>query len=161
MESISFQIHGKPATKGSLTRMRNGSYLPAGTKASRMNYDLWAGNVASAARVEMGGKPPWEGAIRLMAEFQLAAPATVKKYEWGWLPHITRPDSDKLTRALLDPMTGIVWKDDSQVCFSTINKVYAWNRRPGAFCVIDFLDNQWCESYSTVHREITNVIDSL
>ena len=29
--------------------------------------------------------------------------------------HIKRPDLDKLTRAALDAMTRVIWRDDSQV----------------------------------------------
>src|SRR4030095_5676740 len=132
MEAINIKIHGLPASKGSVTRMPGGAYLPAGTAASRMNFDLWKENIASAARIQMGERRPWLGPIRLMAEFQLPAPGSVPKYKRGWLPHIKRPDIDKLTRALLDPLKGIVWGDDSQVCYLTVNKVYAWDKQPGA-----------------------------
>ena len=110
----------------------------------------------------MGERKPWAGAIRMMAEFQLPVPVSqVRKFQWGWLPHIKRPDFDKLTRALCDPLKGIVWEDDSQVCFSTVNKVYAWDNQPGAYVIIDFLTNEWCERYGEAHKGIVNVIDSL
>lgn len=35
---------------------------------------------------------------------------------------IGRPDSTKLTRAVEDAMTGIVYKDDSQIVYQTIGK---------------------------------------
>jgi Holliday junction resolvase RusA-like endonuclease len=127
-----------------------------------MKFNLWKENIATAARLEMGDRKPWPGAIRLMAEFQLPPPATtIRKHQWGWLPHIKRPDVDKLARALFDPLKGIVWGDDSQVCFCTVNKVYSWDTQPGAFCIIDFLDMDWCEKYGAAHRGIVNVIESL
>ena len=161
MESLTFKVLGLPASKGSVTRMPNGAYLPAGTAASRMNFQLWKENIASAARVEMNGGPPWDGAVRLMAEFQLPAPKSMPRKHWGWLPHVKRPDLDKLTRALFDPLKGIVWVDDSQVCFSTINKVYSWDGDTGCFVVIDFLADEWMEKFSAAHRNISNIMDSL
>lgn len=161
MESLSFTVPGVAASKGSVTRMKNGAYLPAGTAASRMNYNNWKDNIATAARQAMHGQKPWAGAIRLMAEFSLPVPKSMPMKERGWIPHTKRPDYDKLVRALLDPMTGIVWVDDSQVCYSTINKLYAWNNKPGVMVVIDFLDEEWHQSYAGVHKNIINVIDSL
>ena len=161
MESVNLRIHGIPAPKGSVTHMRNGAYLPAGTAASRMKFSLWKENIASAARLQMGERKPWPGAIRMMAEFQLPVPKSMPANQRGWSPHVKRPDWDKLTRALADPLKGIVWVDDSQVCFSTINKVYAWDGQPGAYVVIDFLTHDWCEKFGAAHQAVTNVIDSL
>lgn len=161
MDSVNIRVHGLPAPKGSVTRMRNGAYLPAGTAASRMNFQLWKENIASAARLQMGERKPWPGAIRLLAEFQLPVPASIPQWKRNWLPHVKRPDIDKLTRALLDPLKGIVWVDDSQVCFCTVNKVYAWDNRPGAYAIVDFITDEWCERYGSVHSSIINVIDSL
>ena len=75
--------------------------------------------------------------------------------------HTKRPDVDKLARALLDPLKGITWVDDSQVCFCTVNKVYAWDTTPGATVVIDFLSDDWSQKFGATHTAITNVIDSL
>lgn len=161
METVHLKVHGIPAPKGSVTHMRNGAYLPAGTAASRMKFSLWKENISTAAREAMGGKSPWMGAIRLMAEFQLPPPKSIPAKQRGWLPHVKRPDVDKLARALFDPLKGIVWDDDSQVCFCTVNKVYAWEGQPGAIAVIDFLTYDWAEKYGEAHRGIVNIIDSL
>lgn len=42
-------------------------------------------------------------------------------------PHtpITRPDLDKLCRSTLDGLTGVLFKDDSQVAFMVASKEYA------------------------------------
>jgi len=37
----------------------------------------------------------------------------------------SRPDLDKLLRAVLDALTGIVYEDDSQVCFCTVEKAFS------------------------------------
>jgi Holliday junction resolvase RusA-like endonuclease len=141
--------------------MRNGAYLPAGTAGSRLKFNLWKENIATAARQKMDGRQPWPGAIRLMAEFQLPVPASMPKKQLGLLSHTKRPDVDKLARALLDPMKGILWVDDSQVAFCTVNKVYAWDGQPGAFVMVDFLTDEWSAKFHSAHRAFTDVIKSL
>ena len=39
--------------------------------------------------------------------------------------HITRPDIDKLCRSTLDGLTGVLFRDDSQVAFLVASKEYA------------------------------------
>jgi Holliday junction resolvase RusA-like endonuclease len=46
---------------------------------------------------------PWGGPLEVLVAFQVTTPAT------------RPPDLDKLTRAVLDALTGIVWTDDAQV----------------------------------------------
>jgi crossover junction endodeoxyribonuclease RusA len=41
------------------------------------------------------------------------------------IEHITRPDLDKLCRSTLDGLTGVLFKDDSQVAFLEASKEYA------------------------------------
>jgi len=38
--------------------------------------------------------------------------------------HVTTPDLTKLLRAVEDALTGIIWKDDSQVCGFMCSKAY-------------------------------------
>lgn len=44
--------------------------------------------------------------------------------------HTVKPDRTKLTRALEDALTGIIWRDDTQVVTGPINKHYG--EQPGA-----------------------------
>jgi Holliday junction resolvase RusA-like endonuclease len=38
--------------------------------------------------------------------------------------HITRPDADKLVRAVADALTGVLWRDDSQIDRMMVGKFY-------------------------------------
>lgn len=142
-DSLSFKIIGNPISKGSLTRMPNGAMLPSGSANSRKRFGEWRIDVRDAAVKAMEGRNPSQSAIRLMVEFALPYPtSSVRKYQMGWLPCIKKPDVDKLLRGLMDPMSKIVWKDDSQVIYVTCNKVYAWEGTTGATVTIDFLDDE-------------------
>jgi len=142
--SISFTIIGNPISKGSLTRMANGAMLPAGTANSRKRFGEWRIDVRDAAIKAMNGRNPSQSAIRLLVEFALPYPtSSVRKYQMGWLPCVKKPDVDKLLRGLMDPMSKIVWKDDSQVIYVTCNKVYAWAGNTGATVTVDFLDDDF------------------
>lgn len=162
MESISFFVHGIPTPKGSLTRMPNGAMVPAGTAESRRRFANWRDDVKLATIDAMGDLEPWAGPVRLMVEFALPYPrSSMRKYQLGWLGHTKKPDVDKLLRAVCDPMKGIAWHDDSQVCFATINKVYAWDGRTGARIMVDFLDDAYMHSLALAHAQVVNVVDSL
>jgi crossover junction endodeoxyribonuclease RusA len=162
MDSVTFHVNGNPAPKGSFTRMPNGAMLPAGTTASRKKVANWRNDIRYAAIEAMGDTPPSRGAIRLMVEFQLPYPvSSIRKYQMGWWPHTKQPDVDKLLRMMLDALTGIVWADDSQVNFAHCNKVYAWNDKPGAHVVIDFLTDDFMQELAIRQRNVTNVLDSL
>lgn len=39
--------------------------------------------------------------------------------------HTTKPDRDNVEKAIYDALTGLVWRDDSQVCAGSIEKWHA------------------------------------
>ena len=53
---------------------------------------------------------------------------------------IVKPDTTKLMRALEDALTGICWRDDTQVVIQTAHKAYA-AVTCGAFVRISQLDS--------------------
>jgi crossover junction endodeoxyribonuclease RusA len=162
MDSITFRVYGNPAPKGSFTRMPNGAMLPAGTTLSRKRFADWRNDCRHSALEAMGEREPVRGCVRIIVEFQLPYPRTsIRKWQWGWWPNTKQPDIDKLIRALFDALTGIVWADDSQVAFVTANKVYAWNDKPGAIIVVDFVSDEWLRNLGNSQRQIINVLESL
>lgn len=48
--------------------------------------------------------------------FVLPRPKLPKKLGTGRLPHAKRPDFDNLEKSVVDALTGVAWKDDSQLC---------------------------------------------
>jgi crossover junction endodeoxyribonuclease RusA len=80
----------------------------------------WRAAVASVLQNQWAG-PPIDGAVSVELYFSLLRPKSAPKSRiW----HTTRPDVDKLARALLDAMTGIVFRDDSQVTDLVVQKRY-------------------------------------
>ena len=84
----------------------------------------WIATVRLVAKQAMQHDPPWRGPVRVGLEFQFPRPKN--HYRGGKpspdrlrkdAPHLVakRPDLDKLCRAVLDALTGVVWVDDAQV----------------------------------------------
>jgi len=155
---VSFTARGIPMPKGSTTRMPNGAMLPAGTTESRRKMGLWRDDVRAAAKVAMDERPPFTGAIRLFCEFALPVPKSMPKSKQGWLPHTTKPDVDKLFRALSDALTGIAWVDDSQVCVSAINKVYAWDGCTGASVSIEVIEHDAAQRFADQSQRLRELL---
>jgi len=57
--------------------------------------------------------------------------------------HIATPDIDKLVRCVLDALTGVAWKDDSQVVSVTATKSYGI--MPGARIKVSLAVNHGTE----------------
>jgi crossover junction endodeoxyribonuclease RusA len=53
--------------------------------------------------------------------------------------HKTKPDRTKLLRSTEDALTGILWKDDSQVIAGDIRKVYQKNKNEAIGAQIDMM----------------------
>lgn len=135
---VSFTVRGTPMPKGSTTRMPGGGTIPAGTAASRQRMVQWREDIRHEAQKAMDGVPPFTGALRLFVDFTLMPPrTTIRKTQWGWLPHTRKPDVDKLLRAVCDALTGVVWLDDSQACVVAVNKHYGWDGITGAVITVD------------------------
>jgi Holliday junction resolvase RusA-like endonuclease len=101
----------------------------------------WRNAVAAAAYDAMNGHPPLHGPLRLEVTFTFPRPKG--HYRTGrhagelreTAPAFcsTRPDLDKLLRALGDAITGIVVVDDAQVVVVDATKVYG---SPGALITV-------------------------
>lgn len=71
--------------------------------------------------------PPCDGPVRVDIRAVFARPKRLmfKKrpmlQEW----HVGRPDADNVAKAASDALTGLAWRDDAQVCYLSVKKVYA------------------------------------
>jgi Holliday junction resolvase RusA-like endonuclease len=71
--------------------------------------------------------PPLDGPVYVEIRAVFARP---KRLVWKSKPmlpawHVSRPDVDNVGKSALDSLNGIAWRDDSQVCWIVVRKVYA------------------------------------
>lgn len=127
--SVQFTVWGIPAPQGSKS--------PWGTE-SNPNTRPWRAAVAAEAAIAMKDHMTLVGPIHLDVVFEFTRPkghyGTGKNAHAlkGSAPrfHTSKPDVDKLARAIGDALTGIVFRDDSQISRLTVAKLY--NERAGA-----------------------------
>ena len=67
-----------------------------------------------------------DGPVQLECTFAMPRPKRLmrKKDPEGEVWHTSRPDADNLIKAVKDACTGVLWKDDSQVCEMVVRKRY-------------------------------------
>lgn len=158
-DGVSFSVRGTPMPKGSTTRMPNGATLPAGTTDSRRRMAEWRNDVRHEAQRQMDGRVPFDGAVRLFVDFALLPPkTTIRKYQWGWLPHTRKPDADKLLRMVCDALTGVVWRDDSQACIIAVNKHYAWDGITGAIVTVEPITDENAKALAATRAAFLAVV---
>ncbi len=116
---VSFEVHGLPIPQGS-TRvwMVNGKPI---TTSSARGLGAWRRLVADVAQ-NYAPKEPWDGPVGIELHFGLPKPKSAPKRKRVWPDK--RPDLDKLTRAVLDALTYVVFADDSQVIDIRASKDY-------------------------------------
>lgn len=115
--SIRFFVHGKPETQGSTRAFIVGG-RPVITSANK-NLRDWRTIVQLAA---MEHAHMIDGPVEIVLHFYLPKPTSLPKRVTH---HTKRPDADKLARAILDGLTGVFFKDDSQVVALEVYKHYA------------------------------------
>lgn len=133
---VPLDSRGYPMARGG--RNRDGSYrkgsVIVNVTSDNAQLKKWRKAIADAAREAWGDRTPIEAeSLMVEAHFYLKRPDG----HWGsgrnahllkdWAPAapLTFPDADKLLRAALDGMTGIIYKDDSLVTKAPPEKHYA------------------------------------
>ncbi|MCV7424379.1 RusA family crossover junction endodeoxyribonuclease [Mycobacterium yunnanensis] len=107
-EAVVFFVPGAPAPQGSKRHVGRG-ILVESSKA----VGPWRERVALAAHNAMAGRPLIDGAVTVELNFVLPRPKSTPKTKTP--AAVKRPDLDKLERAILDAITGVIITDDSQV----------------------------------------------
>jgi len=117
--TIMFQVHGLPTPQGS-TRAFVVKGKPIITSTAK-GLSAWRRLVADVAQ-DFAPEQPWEGPVGIDLHFGLPKPKSAPKTRRVWPDK--RPDLDKLTRAVLDALTYVVFADDSQVVEIRATKDY-------------------------------------
>lgn len=116
-DTLSFTVAGIPKPKGSLRFLGKGRVVEQ-VKGS----DEWRQTVAAEARKAMRGRCLLTGPLAVHAVVRIAQARSNR--DTHPVGHNTG-DIDKHARNLLDAMTGVVYRDDSQVVVLTVVKRYA------------------------------------
>lgn len=109
--AVSFTVPGTAAPQGSKRHVGHGRMIES-SKA----VGPWRERVALVAHQTMRDPGPHElitGPVTVAINFVLHRPVSTPKRRTP--PAVKKPDLDKLVRAILDAITGIVIADDSQV----------------------------------------------
>lgn len=109
---IEFRVVGQPIPQGSM-KVINGHIIHSQGSA----LAAWRSLVALAAK--RAGATPTDAPISMTLIFIMKKPKTVTRQ----YPTVA-PDLDKLVRAVLDALTAIAYKDDSQVIDIRALKIY-------------------------------------
>lgn len=117
-----FFIEGVPIPQGSLKAVKSRWMKFAKLVQSNKSLDGWRAQVYSAiaARRQANGWELERGPVAVSLVFRLIKPKSRPKTKRTWPD--TKPDLDKLARAVLDALTGAIILDDAQVVFLTAMK---------------------------------------
>ena len=125
---VEFTVHGRPVPQGSSRAfVPKGWTRPVITSANK-SLKPWRKEISETAAFEMNGREMFSKGVPVRATltFYFRKPSGVKKAQQF---KTTAPDLDKLTRAFLDGLTGIVFHDDGQVAEVRASKMFDDNER--------------------------------
>jgi len=128
VSSWSFTVKGEPQPKGSARAfVRNGRAI---VTSDNPGVRRWEETIRFVLQDWPHGI--LTGPVSLVMVFTLVRPASVSPKRRPF-PTV-RPDVDKLARAGLDAMSGVVFSDDAQVIEALVGKVYG--EVPGLACEV-------------------------
>lgn len=137
--------HARPVYRGSTARgTREFTGQAAQVDSSGDALHQWRRDITAAAVA--AGATVLQGPVRVTIEFRMPRPQAhylpansrrsrpqLRQDAPAW--HTSKPDVDKLTRAVLDALMRVVFADDAQVTAVRAFKVYA--ESPGARVMVD------------------------
>lgn len=131
MTELEFRVRGIPVPQGSTRAfVRGGRAVVVGTRRDLL---AWRAAIASSVATAMSDTPPLEGPVAVHLFFRLPRPRSHYLPANGRRPTpelrldapefvAGKPDLDKLVRAALDALTGVVFRDDAQVVRRVVDK---------------------------------------
>ncbi len=120
---LAFTVAGIPQPKGSTRAFATTNdagrpstvTISANAKNKAWQRDVGFSALAAGARL----RPLAKGPVFIWIAFYFQEPKGLTA-----APHLVKPDLDKLTRSVLDALTGVCYKDDAQVNFLEVTKGY-------------------------------------
>ncbi len=129
---LSFEVAGRPQQRGSKRPMPRKGGGPALMIDDNPRSKPWMAAVASVASQAMNGETLMDGPLHIKVWFWFKRPKShyrsngdLKATAPEW--HASRPDCDKLLRSIGDALSGVVYRDDSQLAEVVAEKRYTEN----------------------------------
>jgi len=140
---VTFSVGGKPIPQGSVVAHVHGKRASI-HYAQGSGLAVWRNQISERAR-EVWGETVYGGPMTVALDFHMQRPKSHYKDLYGTVkPQFLAerpsnpPDLDKLIRAILDSLTGVVWMDDGQVCSILASKSYGTH--PGVTITVGTID---------------------
>lgn len=137
-------VPGRPIPQGSLRAFTRDGQRVRLAHSNATALSAWRGTIAHAIGQRFPELVPFPGPVRVTVAFHLQRPKN--HYRTGRLSEMLRPsaptwpaiapDLDKLSRAVLDALTGVVIRDDGQVVELAAVKRYAGLTPIGARIIV-------------------------
>ncbi len=122
---IRFTVYGKPVPQGSSKAFYVKSLGRAVITSDNKRLKPWRQQVTESAMALHGEAIPDDRPVEVVLDFYFARPKSAKKR----IGMTVKPDIDKLIRAILDGIMGVLFRDDSQVVSVLARKHYAEQER--------------------------------
>jgi len=119
---FAFVVYGTPQPQGSARAFYVKKLGRAVITSDNARMKPWRQQITGTALASMNGQKKFtrDTPVRVDAVFYFERPKSARKR----LGKTTKPDLDKLLRALLDSLTGVLFEDDSQVVQCNVSKEY-------------------------------------
>lgn len=142
-EPVTLEVYGVPQPQGNKTGFYNKSLgrvvIVEGRRPdARRAFASWRQGVDETAQryQEAHAIALCDQPVRLTLAFYLPRPQSAPRRRiWP----DTRPDLDKLTRAVMDAITGTLITNDARVCELRVTKHFAGERPPGCTITLEVL----------------------
>lgn len=127
MNIIKFEIPGEPQGKRRARFVRAGHFIKSYADPKCVSYETFVREMFCLAYPEF---IPLEGALAIEIEAFCGMPKSVSKkkrelMENGKIRPAKRPETDNIGKVILDALTGLAFKNDSQITRLLVEKLYS------------------------------------
>jgi len=120
---VTLTVHGLPQPKGSTKAFRAWRSSRIVVTSDNPKVKGWQLAITAAAVQSRGRSRAFDGPVSVTCTFALPRPSSYPKRV---VHHVTKPDVDKLARAVLDALAGVLFGDDATVTELHATKGYAF-----------------------------------
>lgn len=131
MRTISVWVAGTPIAQGSIKAVGSTPSGHAILTSTAKGLKPWRTQIGWALQQQVTELTAGPVSVGLL--FLLPRPKSLPKTRE--IPHVKRPDIDKILRAVLDAMSNVVYHDDSQVNKILVEKRYALVSEQPGVCI--------------------------